>query len=629
MAQLEFTYDGTVKAITATENCYMSFLLQGGGGGGGGPSDSYNGSAGVDSQLISGKIFLQQGETVYCAVGEGGKAGSKVTGISGGAGAAANSLDEFSGGRGGNGKGAPAIAGSTSTYTAFTNYNYGGSYYSGHGIYVRTGAEMPGGLQAPYSGYDGAGWAIREIWVMINGQVVYSSVGWWNSAQMPSSSTYELTGVGMSSTYISGDYPGGGDFVTIYNFRTKHTATQVIPGVLATSSGGGGGGGGATVLYKIVNGNREYIAIAGGGGGGGGAGVSGPGYIKSNSFYGSTPGGQQNRSSFLPGIWSGGCGPAMGYGTLSTGRWGGIYFGGGIIPFVRNLTPYNGNGNPSVDVAVIGIDVTQNDLNNWGIQTPLANFVRVVPGQSLSWSCSYTADHNFDVGYWVWTGAPTTALHSYVYRTTHSESGRQSSSGSGTIIIPSNFSSKSMLVFGAGDRQFGCPSGMNSVTISISAIPYIYETRGGAAQDQVRNAGGPGGGGAGYPAGRGGIIPGTNLGAMSGSNGLSINRSTLSADSITKSSSYQNTGIGGSSGSNGFGGYAAFSLLRSDVSVKINDNFSAVDRIYVRQNDSWVEPNNVYTMKDGQWVQVYGSNSPAYSSQSANFNNTSGSMVPY
>ena len=97
---LEFQYDGDIKAITATTSCAVDYAIVGAGGGGGG-NDSHPGSSGINGDIVTGRIYLDAGETIYCLVASAGEAGaSGVRGYGGGLGGYA--LDTFSGGTGGN-----------------------------------------------------------------------------------------------------------------------------------------------------------------------------------------------------------------------------------------------------------------------------------------------------------------------------------------------------------------------------------------------------------------------------------------------------------------------------------------------------------------------------------------------
>lgn len=101
MAVLEFKYDGSTKAITAVEDCELSFSLYGAGGGGGG-NDSHAGSYGISGGTVHGKIVLQKDQTVYCTVGQGGHTGASGRGSAQGGYLYGHARDGFSGGQGSN-----------------------------------------------------------------------------------------------------------------------------------------------------------------------------------------------------------------------------------------------------------------------------------------------------------------------------------------------------------------------------------------------------------------------------------------------------------------------------------------------------------------------------------------------
>lgn len=96
---LEFVYDGQVKAITATANCTVQYLLKGGGGGGGG-YDARAGDSGNAGGIVTGEVYLTAGTTLYCLVGSRG--GGGASGASAPGGWAGYALNGYSGGTGGN-----------------------------------------------------------------------------------------------------------------------------------------------------------------------------------------------------------------------------------------------------------------------------------------------------------------------------------------------------------------------------------------------------------------------------------------------------------------------------------------------------------------------------------------------
>lgn len=640
---LQFSYDGSIKAITANLDCNVSFTLQGAGGGGGGNDDlsgggPSRGSPGLPGSQVSGSIFLKAGETIYCAVGAGGKAGATTPGSGNSQGGIGGiGLDGFSGGTGGN-----------------------------------------------------------------------AGTGGW--------------------------------------------------------SGAGGGGGAATVLWREVNGTRQYIAIAGGGGGGGGGGHFSQGYIRSTSPYGVVPSPYTTVQSYLNGVGSNGCGPAIGFGWLNPsqftyyspapgngayssmlntyGVWNGngqyywqayfpvsknytfglsidndgsisidgstirsvgggeydhfgsvwestvyvtagwhtigvsavnwhgpaalgftvrdgstmicnsryprnardlgatwtasgfiepgasyrVRFGNGIIPMLRNLKPDNCSY-PTQDLIVVGENVTQEQLTAWGIKTPLSSIPKTRAGQVISWSVSYVADHNFDAGYWIWnaSGAPTASEPAWLYRVTHGEGGRQSGGPSSSFTVPSSFTANSVLVFGCGDRWGGCPTGMNSIYFTMSVPGIGIETRGGKGQNHRGDGGGPGGGGAGVQGGQGGTWPGSDVGAMSGSTGYSTLNTNLASTSSNLFSQINNAGASQSNGGNGL---AEFESVSNSINI-YQSGWIKPRGAYVMNNNSWTYVKEIYVRQNDQWVRVYGDNIPNYSSIGGNFNTTSGPVLPY
>ena len=92
-------YTGSVKAFTVSSPSYINFILVGASGGGGG-NDSRIGSNSTVGDVIRGRVLVNPGETLYCAVGQGGKKG--VSGGNAAGGLGGFSLDGFSGGTGGN-----------------------------------------------------------------------------------------------------------------------------------------------------------------------------------------------------------------------------------------------------------------------------------------------------------------------------------------------------------------------------------------------------------------------------------------------------------------------------------------------------------------------------------------------
>lgn len=185
-------YTGVVKSITASVASYVNFILVGAGGGGGG-NDSRPGSAGTNGDVIRGRVFLNSGETLYCAVGQAGGAGTSGGNAAGAIGG--YSLDGFSGGTGGNsgpggwsgsgggGGGATALwklNGSTKNYIAIAGGGGGGggggNYSNGYiqSDYDPYGSAPKSDLYYPQAGYNGAWSSMLNTYGIWNGNGDYT-----------------------------------------------------------------------------------------------------------------------------------------------------------------------------------------------------------------------------------------------------------------------------------------------------------------------------------------------------------------------------------------------------------------------------------------------------------------------
>lgn len=145
-----------------------------------------------------------------------------------------------------------------------------------------------------------------------------------------------------------------------------------------------------------------------------------------------------------------------------------LYFSAGIIPLLKNLQPNNGSP-PTEDVLLIGEEVTQDDLLQFGITKSIDEIGVVLPGDIVDWVCSFTADHHVRIGYWIWDVniGPTVDLTHTLFFGTYSASGRQTDVVRGEFAVPDNFSTRSILVIGVGDGDW--KSGMHNVTFSMTS----------------------------------------------------------------------------------------------------------------------------------------------------------------
>ena len=410
-------------------------------------------------------------------------------------------------------------------------------------------------------------------------------------------------GPGWSATASAGAGTAGASKIYPVSFSGGYGGNAGYSG----SSGGGGGGGGATVVSI----NGTIVAVAGGGAGGGGGG---------NHSNGGHAADRQTHTvgSYLGGYAAGGGGPAIGFGNLYTNTWGAIYYGIGIVPFLRNMGTFNG-GSPTGDIIFIGSGVTQQQLTKFGIQTSAASIQRVSAGQTVWWSCSYTADHNVDIGYWIWDANdyPNPNNINYLYRVTHGEGGRQSASPSSAFSIPGWFGSNHILVMGVGDRWSSGSTGMQSTTLYAtvqtnevlnSGTNGVYNGMNGASHGG--DGGVAGGGGGGWIAGNGGGtaygddganggIPGYSLANNNVGRGWGVTPTIVGAWSSPAGYGGYNTQWGGS-------GYAVLTFTDIDefCAVKANNEWHPVINGYTKVDGIWRRISNAYTKVDGVWRQL-------------------------
>ena len=347
----------------------------------------------------------------------------------------------------------------------------------------------------------------------------------------------------------------------------------------AGSSGAGGGGGGATVLSFDTS-QSNLISVAAGGGGGGGGGNHGYGATYSTSSYGDT-------QSYALRYYSDGS---------TNGSWSSL---------LNTYSIWNGNG-----------DYT------WEVYFP------------------DTANYTFTISI-----DNTGAIYldgTLVKETTGNEFGRFGSTHSATKNVTKGWHTVKM-----NATNWGGPAALGG-TISDSSGVKIWTTRssynplsatynagrGGHGVNYSGDGGGAGGGGGGYRGGRGGSTRGGDVGGYSGSTGYNYN----AYPAITTIGSPSSYGAGGAAnwrpgiGASGTGGYAAFTAVHTDTSIKQNGTWKKANAVYVRDSISifgfrigyWKSIESLYTRSNGEWKKVYGENTPAYYSLSNTYNNTSG-----
>ena len=638
---LTFTYDGNIKAVTPSEDCVLSFFLQGGGGGGGG-NDSHAGSAGLPGAVVNGTMPMTAGETIYIAVGGGGLKGETITGKGGSPGGVGGlGLDGYSGGHGGRAgtsgySGGGAGGGAATVMYKLVNGSIkilavaagggggggGGRYSAG---YIKSTNPYGSTPTDPieYSSYiagvsaGGCGPAIGFGWLnpvnfvyypnaatngaycsMLNTYGIWSHNGdyYWQ-AYFPESKSYyfDLSIDNYGTLYVDNVAVESTDrFNTVLTKSVSVTAGWHTIRVNAINTGG------PASLGFVIRDNVGTILT---------------------SRYPTNARDQGTTWTYSGFVKSSGA-PK-------------VRFDSGIIPLLKNFKPDNAES-PTSDLIVVGENVTQDQLTALGIQSSLSSIQKCQAGQVVSWSIDYTADHNFDAGYWIWDArsTPSQSGVTFIYRQTHPQSGRQHAAPSSSFTIPSTFTANSIMVFGCGDRLSSCPTGMNSVTFKIDFPGIPPETRGGEGQYHKGDGGGAGGGGAGAIGGQGGLWPGSDNGAMSGSTGYNTIASPAVASSELIGAALSNQG---SVQNNGSGGQAILKADDANINIKYNGDwvkatpFVKIDNYPLSDASSthWAPVREAYVMQNGQWQRFYGDNIPSYTSSPGNFNSISGKMVPF
>jgi hypothetical protein len=594
---IDFTFDSTVKKLTAIADCILSFVIVGGGGGPGG-NDRYSGSSGVSGDTVKGKIPLKKGDVLYCAVGSRGLPGAQGWGTQAG-GAGGTSVDGFSGGRGGNsgpsgasgagggGGGATVLWKNTTTPTlgevTYTNTSiiHKSSYIVGtksdstttgfspfylvrplatsNGFFVRSAAALD-----ENSSINNA----REFWVIINGVIVYHSTTTPPTNYIP----YKL----VSSEYALWEtWPGGGDFITIYDVQE---------------------------IVKTPNyGSNNIVAIAAGGGGGGGGGNFGAGYIGANPSLEKKYTGSIMTDPFQNIIAAGTSGYYIAGGAYYDGAIEGttelfngtmhcVVIEGTIVygpsafapPTKLVLTPQYVGESSRVSTGPTTADVVQ----CYSFTSIFDN--DLVPKRAYAYSRNHPVVTTYNatlmnpfIGQ-IPSGASAFCVKGYTDSTTGPSGGATYEIAwclviNGIIVDNSTTNSKFAGVKRGTSigNSYIAGRGVGSDLDFVACYNFTYSTdgeydsRGAAGQYHRGDGGGAGGGGGGYRGGSGGTAPGNDIGGQAGSNGMSYISSEVlpSYDiNIGDPTSYggDNTVYDAS-----WNGYAAFDALKTNSYVKM------------------------------------------------------------
>ncbi len=152
-----------------------------------------------------------------------------------------------------------------------------------------------------------------------------------------------------------------------------------------------------------------------------------------------------------------------------------IPFRGGIAPILEEFK-FDVGIPADDDLVIIGKNVTEFELNTYGIYKTKVDVLLAEPGDEVGWDLVFTAPGQFKMGYWMWDigKLPDISLFSVLVHKTAPAPGSPSFPGlritePGSFIVPDTFTDKSIIVFGVGDVQQEQPNGFNNVDLTVSA----------------------------------------------------------------------------------------------------------------------------------------------------------------
>lgn len=347
------------------------------------------------------------------------------------------------------------------------------------------------------------------------------------------------------------------------------------------TSGAGGGGGGATILYKYVNGIKQYLAIAAGGAGGGGAG----------NYSNASPYQPVNRVTAFYTKY---------YTATDNTAWSST---------MRNYAVQNGTGTYTLSYDIWS-DTTQACTLYSSADDQCTIYVNNVNiGQSATWNS--TSSHS------IWLQEGLNHLSFVVVNSGGGPTGYGAylKNSSGSIIWTTRYPNNEY------DHVY-------------------YAGRGGLGQSNLGDGGGAGGGGGGFLGGAGGTASGLgyggDYGAESGYPGVSFSMSLneyfaatqLLKDQWDPLNNYSISVLGGST-RNTNGSFTATSLS-ANISIKDSGIFKSAYEIYYKTSSGWNSVQEVFYRQNNSWIPVFLKDTFVINSVGDLVeNNVSGYMTPY
>lgn len=171
-----------------------------------------------------------------------------------------------------------------------------------------------------------------------------------------------------------------------------------------------------------------------------------------------------------------------------------------VVPILKNFKPTHCSS-PTEDLVFIGRSVTQEQLTNYGIQTPIDSLVRITAGDKLKFKFNVWINHYLSLGYQIWDVSQQPSQNYTDYINTYTEvynSGKIGFSDDRNKIpvtdewedhnfeekeftVSPNFTDKSILVISFADFIYTQPTihGLHYLNVDVIPITIATDFRGG------------------------------------------------------------------------------------------------------------------------------------------------------
>ncbi len=166
-----------------------------------------------------------------------------------------------------------------------------------------------------------------------------------------------------------------------------------------------------------------------------------------------------------------------------------------VVPILKNFKPTHCSS-PTEDLVFIGRSVTQEQLTNYGIQTPIDSLVRITAGDKLKFSFNVWINHYLSLGYQIWDVSQQPSQNYTDYINTYTEVYNSGNYGFADdrnkipvigefeekeFTVSPNFTDKSILVISFADFIPNNPTthGLHHLNVNVIPITIATDFRGG------------------------------------------------------------------------------------------------------------------------------------------------------